>query len=151
MKIYLACFPGGLREGDVIGVALGEDGQGLTSHLSSNKDFSKYDMGLTSYWKHDHYKATYPEGYELFWIDNPETDERWQKALDLFEKERTDFSSPSNFPAVIVRAIKRGAFAGMGTPQGLLNQPAWAEYEKIRQQAFWGLFADIKNRAEAWK
>ena len=104
-----------------------------------------------------------------FYYDLPDTIGRH----NLFDKESTNFSSPANFPAVIVRAIKRGDFAGMGTPKGLLCQPAWAEYEKIRQQAyaeyekirqqalaeyekirqpaFWDLFAINENRAEAWK
>lgn len=83
MKIYLTCMPGGFREGDVIGYALGEDGQGLASHLSSNVEFSKHDMGLTGDWKHDHYAKCYPEGYELEWVDDPETHEGWLKAVAL--------------------------------------------------------------------
>ncbi len=83
MKIYLTCFPGGFREGDVMGFALADNGEGLASHLSSNVSFSKHDMGLTSDWKHDHYAKCFPEGYELIWIDNPDTDERWLQALEL--------------------------------------------------------------------
>jgi hypothetical protein len=44
MKIYLACFPGGFRAGDVIGYALSENGEGLASHLSSAVYFSKHDI-----------------------------------------------------------------------------------------------------------
>jgi len=86
-KIYLTCFAGGFRSGDVIGYALGEDGQGLASHLSSNETWAKHDMGLTSDWKHEHYAKVYPNGFELIWIDDPENDERWQAALKL-NKER---------------------------------------------------------------
>lgn len=82
-KIYLACFPSGMRSGDVIGYALAETGEGLASHLSSNVSFSKHDMGLTSNWKHDHYAKCFPEGYEIVWIDNAEDDERWQKSMEL--------------------------------------------------------------------
>ena len=32
-----------------------------------------------------------------------------------------------------------------------IEQAAYAEYRKIEQAAFWDLFADIKNRVEAWK
>ena len=32
-----------------------------------------------------------------------------------------------------------------------IEQSAWAEYEKIRQPAFWKLFANPKNRIEAWR
>ena len=89
MKIYLTCFPGGFRKGDVLGYALAENGEGLASHLSSNIDFSKHDMGLTSDWKHDHYTKCFPEGYELIWIDTPDTDERWQKAFQLNQERHT--------------------------------------------------------------
>lgn len=90
VKIYLTCFPfnWGRDRQDVEGCALGEDGQGLATHLSSNIDWSKHDMGLTSDWKHDHYAKVYPEGYELVWIDNPDQDERWQKALELNQKRK---------------------------------------------------------------
>ena len=100
------------------------------------------------------------------------------------QRECTDFSSPSNFPKVIVDAIKNGSMRGLGLPRELLSksayakyekivrpalaeydkiqQSAWAEYEKIKQSAyaeynkivqpaFWDLFADVKNRSEAWK
>ena len=49
--------------------------------------------------------------------------------------ECVDFSSPSNFPAEIVRALKRGEFRGLGTPKGLLSAATWAEYQQIRQTA----------------
>jgi len=88
MNIYLTCFSGGFREGDVMGYALAENGEGLASHLSSNISFSKHDMGLTSDWKHDHYAKCFPEGYELIWIDNPDTDERWLKACELNKTQK---------------------------------------------------------------
>ena len=51
------------------------------------------------------------------------------------KKECTDFSTPLNFPAEIVEAIKAGKFRGMGCPEGLLNSPAQAEFDKIRYAA----------------
>ena len=76
-------------------------------------------------------------------------------------KECTDFSSPANFPDEIVKAIKSGAFKGMGLCPEILNQSASAEYEKINesasaeyekinQSAFWCLVIDAKNRITAW-
>ena len=47
------------------------------------------------------------------------------------QRECTDFSTPLNFPAEIVEAIKAGKFRGMGCPVGLLNDAAWAECVKI--------------------
>ena len=83
MKIYLACFEGGMRDGDVIGYALAEDGTVLASHLSSNEGFSKHDMGLTGTWKHDTYAKHYPDGYELEWVDDPENHEGWIDAIKI--------------------------------------------------------------------
>ena len=77
-KIYLYCLSTGMGSGavrgstpggDVMGYALAEDGEGLASHYSSSVSFSKHDMGLTSDWKHENYKAHYPDGFELEWID----------------------------------------------------------------------------------
>ena len=60
--------------GDVIGCAIAEDGTPLAGHLSSNEDFLKHGMGLTSSWKHDKYKVHYPDGYELKWLNNLDTE-----------------------------------------------------------------------------
>ena len=62
--------------------------------------------------------------------------------------ECTSFSTPKNFPAVIVKAIKRGEFRGFGTPEGLLTEPASAEYQKIQQQA-WAEYQKIQQQAWA--
>lgn len=83
-RIYLFCIPAeGGGANDVIGYALAEDGTALAGHVSSNKSFSKHDMGLTSDWKHDRYKAHYPEGFEIEWVDNPDDHEGYQRALAL--------------------------------------------------------------------
>jgi hypothetical protein len=79
-KIYLYCIPYGR---DVLGFALAEDGTGLASHLSSNDNFSKHDMGLTSSWNHEAYQAHYPLGFELEWVSNVESHEGLDKALEL--------------------------------------------------------------------
>ena len=87
-------------------------------------------------------------------------------------KECTDFSTPDNFPSVIVRAIKEGKMRRIGIGKGLLNGQAWAEYgkitgqalaeyekitgqasaeyRKIRDPAFWDLFAVLENRNPLW-
>jgi hypothetical protein len=69
--------------GDVVALALCEDGIPLGSHFSSNEDFAKHDMGLTSDWKHDGYKAHCPEGYELEWVDDYKTHPGLQAAYKL--------------------------------------------------------------------
>ncbi len=54
----------------IIGCAIAEDGHCLAGHCSSHYEWFKHDMGLTSNWKHDQYKAHYPDGYELVEVDN---------------------------------------------------------------------------------
>ena len=51
------------------------------------------------------------------------------------DKECTDFSTPDNFPAQIVDAIKDGKMRGFGLDHGLLTPAALAEYDKVRQSA----------------
>ena len=85
-RIFLWCVPGGFRSGDVIGYACAEDGTGLGSHLSSSVEFSKHDMGLTSDWKHEAYKKHYPDGFELEWVNNPETHFELSQAIALNKK-----------------------------------------------------------------
>jgi hypothetical protein len=63
-------------------------------------------------------------------------------------RECTDFSSPSNFPKVIVDAIKAGKMAGLGIAKQLLTPEALAEYEKIRQPA-WEEYEKIVQPAQA--
>ena len=86
--------------------------------------------------------------------------------------EQTDFSKPKNFPVILVKAIKRGDFRGLGEPKGLLTAPAGKAYqeatapagkayqeakdaaEKAYQEAkdaFWDLFSEPENRVEAWR
>ena len=62
--------------------------------------------------------------------------------------ECTDFSTPRNFPPILVEAIKRGEFRGLGIPFVLLRQPALAEYEKIEQPA-WAEYEKISQSALA--
>lgn len=58
--------------GDCAYFAVAEDGEELASHVSSGVGFGKMDMGLTmpNHSKHDIYKAKYPNGYELEWVDD---------------------------------------------------------------------------------
>ena len=51
-------------------IAISEDGEILAHHTSTNKNWAKHDIGITSDWKHKHYNAKYPDGWEIIWIDN---------------------------------------------------------------------------------
>lgn len=52
-----------------VGLALGEDGCFLASHVSSSPGWFRHDMGLASTWKHEAYSAHYPDGYELVEVE----------------------------------------------------------------------------------
>jgi hypothetical protein len=54
----------------VNGCALAEDGVFVAGHLSSSEGWFEHDMGLCSSWKHDLYKAHFPDGYELVYVAN---------------------------------------------------------------------------------
>ena len=83
-KIFIWCIPNPFG---VVGYALAEDGTGIGSHISSNESFSKWDMGVTDPdgYKHKAYKAHYPNGYELEWVERANLDahqgfqEAWAK------------------------------------------------------------------------
>jgi hypothetical protein len=62
------------------------------------------------------------------------------------ERECTDFSTPDNFPAEIVKKIKSGEFSQIGFSMGLLNDAALAEYEGIKQAA-WAEYKKIEQPA----
>jgi hypothetical protein len=68
MKIYV--WINQVVAGNHIAYALSEDGTTLTSHVSSNPDWAKHDMGITGDWKHDIYAKHYPDGYKLEWVDD---------------------------------------------------------------------------------
>jgi len=73
--------------------------------------------------------------------------------------ECTDFSTPKNFPDVLVKAIKQGEFRGLSTPEGLLSANAWKLYNETTASArklyeetianAWKLYEE--TRASAWK
>ena len=92
------------------------------------------------------------------------------------ERECTDFSSPTNFPPELVKAIKAGRMWGFGITnemRAMLRKPAlaeydkvcnaalaecdkvrnaaWAEYDKVRIAAFANLFRKKANRTKAWQ
>jgi hypothetical protein len=62
-------------------VGLAEDGVCLSGHASSTEDWAKHDIGMESDWKHDLYKAHYPGGYELVWLDKPDDNADCLEAL----------------------------------------------------------------------
>jgi hypothetical protein len=65
-------------------VAISEDGDCLAGHVSSNASWAKHDIGVTSNWKHEHYKEKYPDGYEVIWVDNPREHKECWAAIEAW-------------------------------------------------------------------
>lgn len=67
-RIYI--FPAHANpQGDCAYMAVAEDGDEVAFHISSCEGYGQHDMGLGgSDWKHDKYKAKYPNGYELEYV-----------------------------------------------------------------------------------
>ena len=72
--------------GDCLGYALAEDGEGLCSHYSSGIGFFRLDMGLASKLKHNIYQKKYPDGYELVELPYNSDNAEFLKALDINRK-----------------------------------------------------------------
>lgn len=60
--------------------ALSEDGIFLAGHVCSHPVYGQHDMGVTSDWKHEYYRAHYPDGYEVIWVEDARTDSRLAEA-----------------------------------------------------------------------
>lgn len=91
-KIF--CFINSVNSLGHIPVAIAEDGEVLAQHCSSSAGYAKHDIGIGSTIKHDIYKAKYPEGYELVWLegDQLQTNTNFRKACELNAKMAQDAS-----------------------------------------------------------
>jgi hypothetical protein len=74
--------------GDVLPVALAEDGTPLASHCSSSIHWARHDIGVTSDWKHEIYEKHYPNGFDVEWIDEPDQHEGCRRALEIANENR---------------------------------------------------------------
>ncbi len=68
-------------DGDCTVTAVAEDGTVLAGHYSSSEWWARHDIGIGSEWKHDKYKAHYPDGYELVWEEPPPAVEEAARAI----------------------------------------------------------------------
>lgn len=73
--------------GDVVVEAFACDGHVLTGHISSNVEFAKHDIGITSTWKHDIYNNHFPDGWVLEWVDDPMNHPGWLEALRINKEQ----------------------------------------------------------------
>jgi hypothetical protein len=85
MKPKIFIFIVNQWDGDVAAAALAENGVYITSHICSNRSWAEHDMGLRGDWKHNHYAAHYPDGYELVNLlhTDPETNPEFCAALAI--------------------------------------------------------------------
>ena len=70
-------------------MALGSDGPVVATHISSNADYAKLDIGVApSTAKHDQYDARYGAGnWTLVWVDgDPEEHPGCKVALDIAQR-----------------------------------------------------------------
>lgn len=93
-KIYIVAFESNALGHGFYGQALAEDGTGICGHYSSSLEFAKHDMGLTSDWKHEFYKNHYPGGYELEWVEDPDTHTGFLAAFELNQANKKEEAQP---------------------------------------------------------
>lgn len=86
-------FEGG---GEGIGVAIAEDGMLLVSHYSSNATYAAHDLGATSDWHHDTYKAYYPDGFEVEFIKDKDVESHPGLQAALVSAEKMGFEVHPN-------------------------------------------------------
>lgn len=91
-----------IRDGDIAGVAIAQDGQVLASHLSTNKGWLRSDLGLTSKSKHDLYESKYPKGYEIIDCINSTNNEELEFALYLNSK-RQPKQSDTRVKSIVIK------------------------------------------------
>lgn len=83
------CFLNGGSPGWYNVLAIAEDGSALAGHVCSSPAFFLHDIGIESDWKHEHYRAHYPDGYRLEWVERDEIDghEALQRAFALADEK----------------------------------------------------------------
>lgn len=90
-KIFLWAIPSP-SWGGVIGCAMTEDGTGLVNHCSSSVEYAKMDLGYIDVpgpgqaYKKKVYDVFYPSGYELVWLDDPESNPKFVRAFEINEE-----------------------------------------------------------------
>lgn len=89
-KIFMFCIAYNGR--NVRGLAITEEGELLGEQLSSSPSWSKSDMRAHFV---DAYRAAFPSGYELVWLDPPYRDEAFARAWKSFYATVTDWAAPS--------------------------------------------------------
>ena len=88
MKIYGFCQKSPyLTLGDVQAVAITEDVRIIASHISTNEQDARYDLGMSndSTRKHDIYDTAFPDGWECEWVAAKKIEKHEALRAILFE------------------------------------------------------------------
>lgn len=67
-KPKIFAFSNVVGGGDGSALAMAEDGTVVGQHWCSNEAWVPHDLGVTSDWHHEEYKAHYPDGFEMEFV-----------------------------------------------------------------------------------
>jgi len=82
---------------DYVAMAVSQDGYLLASHISSSESWARHDMGLGSDWKHELYDIKYPNGYQLEWVEDPDSHQGLLEAQRMVKNRHDEGKAkPSN-------------------------------------------------------
>lgn len=74
IKPKIFAFSNTVNGGDGEALAMAEDGTVLGWHLCSSEAWVSHDLGVTTRFHHDEYKAHYPNGFEMEFIEAADID-----------------------------------------------------------------------------
>ena len=76
-------FPNGVQKttGNLYFDVLSEDGVFFSQEVYESKEAAQEALGVTSKNRHEVYARYYPEGFEIVYVDPPDTHEGFQKAI----------------------------------------------------------------------
>jgi len=87
-------------------IALSEDGDVLAGHVCSSPSWGPHDMGVTSDWKHETYRAAYPDGFHVEWVEDVANHAGAQAAIAKHkaksEIEKATAAAKASMPSVEV-------------------------------------------------
>lgn len=93
-KIYLFINSGKGTDW-VLSLAIAEDGTCVEQHVSSSDGWAHLDIGHGTDSKHEKYRAHYPDGYEVEWVDDPP---RHPGLMAAYAKNQAARAAPPSTP-----------------------------------------------------
>jgi len=95
-KIFAFCntLPNNAQWYEVMAIA--EDGTCLATHICSSPAWGPHDLGVRSDWHHDAYRAHYPDGFEMEWVDKPKEHAGLRAAYALNQEARAAYEKETD-------------------------------------------------------